>query len=136
MFAPNFRITSVTTRALMKIEASREALVNLPIDVAMLASLRETSQLMATHYSTQIEGNRLSQGQVQEVLAGASFPGRERDEGEVRNYYTTLAKVEQIAQNTEPIAEDDIQRVKDACLKNSPRRRARSELSTSAAGSM
>jgi Fic family protein len=42
------------------------------------------ARLMATHYSTQIEGNRLSQGQVQEALAGARFPGRERDEKEGR----------------------------------------------------
>jgi len=48
----------------MSIEADRQAILELPIDVEMLASLRETARLIATHYSTQIEGNRLTQTQV------------------------------------------------------------------------
>ena len=80
----------------MSIEADRQAVVELPIDVAMLASLRETARLRATHYSTQIEGNRLTQVQVQETLVGAHFPGREQDEAEVKNYYKAISEVEQM----------------------------------------
>lgn len=111
MFAPKFRITSAITKALMSIEADRQTIAGMPIDVEMLASLRETARLTATHYSTQIEGNRLTQTQVQETLSGARFPGRERDETEVRNYYRAIEKVEQLAQRPGPISEADVQRL-------------------------
>lgn len=74
MFSPSFQITPAITKALMSIEADRQVVAGLPIDVRMLASLRETARLVATHYSTQIEGNRLTQAQVKEVVAGGRFP--------------------------------------------------------------
>ena len=95
----------------MGIEADRQAIISLPIDVEMLHSLRETARLAATHYSTQIEGNRLTQIQVQETLAGARFPGRERDAKEVRNYYRAMEEVERIAQHSGPISEDEIRHI-------------------------
>ena len=55
MSFPNFRITPSITKALMAIEADRQAVAGLPIDVAVLAGLRESARLLATHYSTQIE---------------------------------------------------------------------------------
>ena len=111
MFNPQFHITPRMTRALMGIEADREAILSLPIDVEMLRSLRETARLAATHYSTQIEGNRLTQLQVQETLAGARFPGRERDVKEVRNYYRAMEEVERLSQRPGPISEDDIRQI-------------------------
>src|SRR4051812_47776652 len=97
MFSPHFSITPALTRALMAIEADRQAVGDLPIDLAMLTSLRQTARLLSAHYSTQIEGNRLTQKQVGEALAGARFPGRERDEQEVRHYYAALEYVENLA---------------------------------------
>ena len=70
MFAPKFEITPGITKALMSIEADRQAMNALPIDVEMLASLRETARLAAAHYSAQIEGDRSS--------GGYATPARER----------------------------------------------------------
>lgn len=95
----------------MEIEASRQAVIELPINVEVLASLRQTARLAATHYSTQIEGNRLTRAQVEEALAGAHFPGRERDEAEVRNYYRALENVESLAAATGPVTEDQLKRI-------------------------
>ena len=108
---PTYRITPATARALMSIEADRQAVLALPIDVAMLASLRETARVAATHHSTRIEGNRLTEPQVREVLAGARFPGRERDEAEVRNYFRALEWVEARAQSQSKLTEADIKRL-------------------------
>jgi len=108
VFVPNFRITGAIAKALMSIEADRQAIIELPIDVEMLRSLRETARLVATHYSTQIEGNRLTQIQVQETLTGARFPGRERDTTEVRNYYRAIEEVERLAQRSGPVSENEI----------------------------
>jgi Fic family protein len=67
-FSPRYTITPKIARALMRIEAARQAVQDLPITPTVLASLRETARLHSTHYSTMIEGNRLTQEQVVEVI--------------------------------------------------------------------
>jgi len=68
----------------MRIEGARQSVQHLPITPSVLATLRETARLNATHYSTMIEGNRLTQEQVAQVVERQEhFPGRERDEQEV-----------------------------------------------------
>jgi len=99
------------TAALMAVEADREAVSHLPVDVALLASLRETARLLSTHHSTQIEGNRLSRDQVQQVLGGARIPDRQRDEHEVRCYYAALQDVDRLALTQGPLTEADVQRI-------------------------
>ncbi|WP_327582244.1 Fic family protein [Nonomuraea sp. NBC_00507] len=111
MFSPTFTITPSVATALMAIEGDRQAIMELPINVEVLAGLRHTARLAATHYSTQIEGNRLTQAQVAEALHGAHFPGRERDEAEVRNYHRALEYVESLATAEGPIDELQLRRV-------------------------
>src|SRR5271165_5504486 len=105
-FEPKFSITPKVATSLMRIEAARQAVQHLPITPAVLATLRETARLYSTHYSTMIEGNRLSQEQVSKVIEKQEhFPGRERNEKEVLGYYAALEKVEQFAAARNPIAE-------------------------------
>ncbi|MBV9852159.1 MAG: Fic family protein [Armatimonadetes bacterium] len=120
MFAPTFRLTSALARSLMSVEADRQALAELPVDVEMLRSLRETARLAATHYSTQIEGNRLTQAQVRQTLAGARLPGRERDAAEVRNYYRALEEAERLAQKEGPVTEEDVRRLHGLVMHGRP----------------
>lgn len=120
MFAPRFQITSGIATSLMSIEADRQAVIELPVNVGLLESLHETARLMATHYSTQIEGNKLTEAQVREALAGATFPGRQRDEAEVRNYYRALEQVEELARELGPIEEADIQRIHGLVMAGRP----------------
>ncbi len=109
-FEPNFRISSASAQALMAIEASRAAVDRLPVSPQLIASLRESARLLSTHYSTQIEGNRLTLPEVEKVIAGhGGFPGRERDEKEVRNYYLAADKAESIAGLKRRFTENDIQ---------------------------
>ena len=111
MFSPVFKITPAMVKALMAIEADRQAVADLPIDVKLLAQLRETAKLVSTHYSTQIEGNRLTQEQVKLAVAGARFPGRERDEREVRFHYRAMAEVEKLAGKLSLLREAQLQRI-------------------------
>jgi Fic family protein len=109
-FTPNYSITPETAKALMAIEASRAAVDRLPINPRLIASLRESARLLSTHYSTQIEGNRLTLPEVEQVIAGqGGFPGRERDEKEVRNYYLAVDKAEAVAMLNQPLTEEDTQ---------------------------
>lgn len=108
-FTPNFTITPKVAKLLSGIEVSRQSIVHLPVTAQVLASLRETARLASTHYSTAIEGNRLTQAQVQEVIAGGGkFPNRERDEKEVRNYYRALDYVERLAAQPGNITERQV----------------------------
>ena len=100
MFQPNFTISSRATQALMDIEVSRQSISNLPVTTGLLTSLRESARLTSTHYSTQIEGNRLTEKQVAEVSKGSTFPNRQRDETEVKNYFTALDYLDQVIQTS------------------------------------
>ena len=94
----------------LRIEAARQAVQDLPITPSVLATLRATSRLFSTHYSTMIEGNRLTQEQVGKVIGEHQhFPGRERDEKEVLGYFTALAKAESIAASRSAVTESHIQ---------------------------
>lgn len=109
-FTPLFTITPKIARDLMRIEAAKQAVQDLPITPAVLATLRETARLFSTHYSTLIEGNRLTQEQVSRVIAQQQhFPGRERDEKEVLGYYAALEKLERLAAAGGVVTERQIQ---------------------------
>lgn len=109
-FHPKFKISNAVAQALMRIEAARQAVSTLPITPRVLANLRETAKLYSTHYSTMIEGNRLTQEQVGRVVSrNQHFPRRERDEQEVLGYYAALEKVEQFVALKSAVTERQIQ---------------------------
>src|SRR5262245_28326779 len=84
-FEPNYTISPKIMTDLLRIEAARQKILNLPLTPKVLLSLRETARLYTTHYSTMIEGNRLDPNQIAAVLKHEGhFPGRERDEHEVK----------------------------------------------------
>lgn len=109
-FLPKFTITAKIANDLMRIEAAKQAVVDLPITPSVLATLRETARLFSTHYSTLIEGNRLTQEQVFKVIEDKKhFPGRARDEKEVLGYYAALEELEQITFSQCSVTETHIQ---------------------------
>ncbi len=108
-FNPQFTITAKLASTLMQIEASRQAIEHLPITPTVLATLRETARLYSTHYSTMIEGNRLTQEQVAQVIEEQiHFPGRERDEKEILGYYAALELLEEMVASAKSVTEQQI----------------------------
>ncbi len=103
MFQPNFQISPKSSQALMDIEVSRQAVSMLPVSVQLLTSLRESARLTSTHYSTQIEGNRLTEQEVAVVAKGGTFPNRKRDEAEVKNYFIALDFIEGLIGKNPPL---------------------------------
>lgn len=96
----------------MRIEAVKQAIGTLPITPRVLANLRETARLFSTHYSTMIEGNRLTQEEVAQVIGGEQhFPGRERDHDEVKGYYAALDEAERLASRRERVSEATVQKL-------------------------
>jgi Fic family protein len=111
-FTPQFTITPAIAQSLMRIEGVKQRLVGLPITPNVMATLRESARLYSTHYSTMIEGNRLSQEQVTQVVEHREhFPGRERDEHEVLGYYAALEQVESAAARGGLITQIQIQQL-------------------------
>ena len=119
VFEPNYTISSATASALMSIEAVNQEVSGLPITSKTLASLRETARLYSTHYSTMIEGNRLERNQVAKVIEGSGhFPGRERDEGEVKGYYAALEELERVVSKGSSVTEAAIGRLHARVMAN------------------
>ncbi len=111
-FNPEYSITKETARNLMRVEAVCQIFSHLPLTVTLQRRLRETARLASTHYSTEIEGNRLTLKQAKEVVQSeAHFPGRERDEQEVLGYYRALDEVEALVRRQESVSENMIKRL-------------------------
>jgi Fic family protein len=109
-FEPNYVINPKIVSCLLRIESAKEKILHLPLTPTVLSSLRETAKLYTTHYSTMIEGNRLEPGQIEALLNDKEhFPGRERDEHEVKGYYSALTQVEKWAAQGVKVTENMIQ---------------------------
>ena len=110
MFAPKYQITQEITKYLMSIEGNKEAIKTLPVNAKILASLRETAKLMTTHYSTAIEGNRMTGEEVERFIK-ANLKPKERDELEIVGYYNALEYVQDIASKGAIITEEVIKTI-------------------------
>jgi len=110
---PTYTITPAIARALMEIEAARAVVEHTPLSLATQAELRHRARIRSTHYSTRIEGNRLTLAEAQQVIEGkpSTFHGRELDVGEVQNYWNALLRVEEWAAKKRPLTEDLIKRL-------------------------
>ena len=110
-FTPNYTITLSIAQNLVAIEKGKKQFESTPINTTLLSSLRKSARLVATHYSTQIEGNRLTMEQITKVVSqkGSGFSGRERDEKEVVNYYEALEYIE--TKNKKSLTEKIIQTI-------------------------
>ena len=113
-FNPNYIITNSMTNNLLEIERVKEGIKSLPINPKLLNSLRETAKLSTIHYSTQIEGNRLSMEEVKDLIGSKkviSNTGRIRDEKEIKGYYVALDYIEKLAKSKSPITESNIKHI-------------------------
>ena len=113
LWKPTYQLNSAIVRALMDIEAVKAVVEQMPLSPAVQAELRHKARVRSTHYSTRIEGNRLTLKEAEKVIAGekANFHGRERDVSEVRNYWDALLKVEDWAAKKIEISEELICRL-------------------------
>jgi Fic family protein len=110
---PRYTLTPAMARRLMEIEAARAVVEQIPLPPAVVSEMRNRARLRSTHYSTRIEGNRLTLAEAERVLAGRKVPlhGRERDVGEVRSYWKALLRVEEWAARGAELTEELIQRI-------------------------
>jgi Fic family protein len=122
VWKPVYNITPKAARTLMEIEAARTEVDRIPLPPTVEAELRRQARTRSTHYSTRIEGNRLTLLEAEKVIQGArtEFRGRERDVREVRNYWVALLRVEEWASARKPVSEVMIRRL-HALVERGPR---------------
>jgi Fic family protein len=124
VWQPHYTLTPAIVRGLMEIEAARAVVAHTPLPPAAEAELRRRARIRSTHYSTQIEGNRLTLAEAEQVIAGQPIPvlGRERDIREVRHYWNAFLRVEEQAARRAPLTQELIRRL-HAWVERGPRAR-------------
>ncbi len=105
----------------MQIESARALVDNAPLSPAAESELRARARVRAAHYSTYIEGNRLTLEEAEMVITDerAEISGREWDVSEVRNYWNALLRVEEWARKNRPLTEEKIKKM-HAPVENGP----------------
>jgi Fic family protein len=139
---PRYTLTPSVVRHLMEIEAARAVVEQVVLPPSVESELRRRARVRSTHYSTRIEGNRLTLAEAEHVVAGQrlSLHGRERDIGEVRNYWKALLRVEEWAAKRADLTVDLIRRlhalVEHGRARPSPYRDGQNTIRDSASGAL
>lgn len=104
-YNPLYRTTSLIIKCLGKIEAAKEIVENLDLPLDLEREFRQDASVKMSHYSTKIEGNRLTLKQSKELIVGKDVMAREIDKREVMNYYECLELIHQETRSERPITE-------------------------------
>ena len=110
--AYQYRFTPEIVRYLQAIERARSEVKLTILPPALAESLRLRARVRSTHFSTRIEGNRLSLVEAEQaIIEGRTFPGRERDTLEVKRYFQALEQVEAWVEEGAPVTEERIRKM-------------------------
>jgi Fic family protein len=106
-----FYFTPHIVKYLQNIERVKETIHLTVLPPLVAEQLRYKAHIRSAHFSTRIEGNRLTLNETEEVIQqGRLFPGRERDVKEVERYYQALQQVEKWVEGRQAITESRIQK--------------------------
>ncbi|MBI2327403.1 Fic family protein [Candidatus Curtissbacteria bacterium] len=105
MFEPKFSFTSKIINSLASIERLYGQLLGEQLVPSLALKLSEENQILATHYSTSIEGNPLSPRDVTNIILGDQIPTT-KSEKEVKNYFSVLNRIFIMAKQREQISVD------------------------------
>jgi Fic family protein len=98
MFVPKYTITNTILKNVGIIDASREVIMNAPLIPAWEAKFKKEAIERTVHHGTHLEGNRLTDEEVKDVLDGKEVLARERDIQEIINYRNVLKFIDSIAE--------------------------------------
>jgi len=101
MFQPKFSLTLKLVNHLASIERLYGQLISQKLIPSISLKLQQRNQVLATHYSTSIEGNPLSPQEVTNIILGDTIPTT-KSELEVKNYFDALNYVSVAAQKRQP----------------------------------
>lgn len=97
MFTANYRITNTILKNIGRIDACREIISRtLPIVPALDSKIKREAQVRIVFNSLVLDGNRLEEDEVRDLLDGREVIGLQKDIQEVLNYRNTLIFIGQI----------------------------------------
>lgn len=102
MLEPEFQFTSKMVNTLSTIERLYGQLITEKLIPSLALKLSQENQILATHYSTSIEGNPLSPYDVTNIVLGDQIPTT-KSEKEVKNYFAVLNKIFLLEKQHAPI---------------------------------
>ena len=105
-YNPKFQITPRMVKYLGAIDAAKAITEEVTIPLTLEQRSRKEAFIKRAHYSTKIEGNRLTLKQTKELLAGKEVLAREIDKKEVMNYYDCLGFIQRVSKlSKQPLTE-------------------------------
>jgi Fic family protein len=121
---PRYQINDRIAAALIEIGAARGTIESHAWTPMVEEEIRFHAKLRSTHYSTRIEGNRLTLAEAEDVVRGrqVAFAGRQRDVGEVERYWKAIEKVQEWAEKGTPVTEALVRQL-HALVDKGPRRK-------------
>ncbi|HZE87433.1 MAG TPA: Fic family protein [Methylomirabilota bacterium] len=105
MFTPKFSYTPQIINQLTLIERFYGQLIAEALIPSLTLKLSQENQILATHYSTSIEGNPLSPLDVTNIILNDQIPVT-KSEKEVKNYFAVLNTIFLMAKKKEPLTSD------------------------------
>jgi Fic family protein len=97
-FQPDYLITDTIAHSLERIAEVKAIIENAPILPAFETRLRNEAKIRSVHASIRLEGNRLEENQVKQVLEGKKVQAWKRDILEAKNYSKALDYIGSIYQ--------------------------------------
>lgn len=96
MFEPKYAISNKVLSEVSKIEKLSAKLDASAIPPEVLSHIKKQCMIALTHFSTEIEGNKLSLEQASAVIEKHKSFGLKRDEKEVSNYFNLLKELSEL----------------------------------------
>src|SRR5579862_6536573 len=103
MFKPQFTLNFRILNILSSIERLYGKLQGEKLIPSLSLMLSQENQILATHYSTSIEGNPLSPQDVTNVVLGDQIPTT-KSEKEVKNYFAIVTSLGNLARQSVPLS--------------------------------
>ncbi len=102
MFVAKYIITNDILKNIGIIDASREVITHSPLVPAFEAKFRKEAVERTVHHGTHLEGNRLTEEEVQNILDGKDIIARDRDIQEVINYRNVVKFIDSVTDQIGP----------------------------------
>lgn len=121
---PRWMYNDRIVQALTEIASTSAAVEQHAWSPVVEEEIRFRARLRSTHFSTRIEGNRLTLAETEQVVRGrrVEFAGRKRDVREVDNYWHAMLQVEAWGREKSPLSEAMIRKL-HAIVEKGPRRK-------------
>lgn len=116
MFKPQFQLNFRILNILSNIERLYGRLQAQKLIPSLSLMLSQENQILATHYSTSIEGNPLSPQDVTNVVLGDQVPTT-KSEKEVKNYFEIITKLPTFVREKTPITVEFIEKLHKTLMK-------------------